>query len=41
MALVAAGLFLFASVTHSFGQATRNITLEEAVELSLKNSKQL
>jgi outer membrane protein len=41
MALVAAGLFLFASATHSFGQATRNITLEEAVELSLKNSKQL
>lgn len=41
MALVAAGLFLFVSVTHSFGQATRNITLEEAVELSLKNSKQL
>ena len=41
MALVAAGLILFASATHSFGQATRNITLEEAVELSLKNSKQL
>ncbi|WP_229216589.1 TolC family protein [Dyadobacter sp. 3J3] len=38
MAFVAVGLILIAS--HSFGQ-TRNITLEEAVELSLKNSKQL
>ncbi|MCF0056167.1 TolC family protein [Dyadobacter sp. CY356] len=39
MAFVAVGLILIAS--HSFGQTIRNITLEEAVELSLKNSKQL
>jgi outer membrane protein len=39
MAFVAAGLILIA--THSFSQTTRKITLEEAVELTLKNSKQL
>jgi outer membrane protein TolC len=39
MAFVVVGLILIAS--HSFGQTIRNITLEEAVELSLKNSKQL
>lgn len=41
MAFVAVGLILIASASHSFGQTIRNITLEEAVELSLKNSKQL
>lgn len=41
MAFVAVGILLIAASSHSFGQNIRNITLEEAVELSLKNSKQL
>jgi outer membrane protein TolC len=41
MAWVAAGVFWLAMSAHSFAQTARTITLEEAIEMSLKNSKQL
>ncbi len=40
MSFAAIALFVLAA-SHSFAQTPRKITLEEAVELSLKNSKQL
>ncbi|TLV04104.1 TolC family protein [Dyadobacter luticola] len=41
MMWVSAGLIWLVTTTHSFAQTARTITLEEAIEMSLKNSKQL
>ncbi|CAG5067695.1 hypothetical protein DYBT9623_00416 [Dyadobacter sp. CECT 9623] len=41
MVWVAAGAIWIAANSHAFAQAARTITLEEAIEMSLKNSKQL
>jgi outer membrane protein len=41
MKWIAAGLVWALAMTHSFAQTARTITLEEAIEMSLKNSKQL
>ncbi|SEI42692.1 Outer membrane protein TolC [Dyadobacter koreensis] len=41
MAFAAIAILVMAATSHSFAQTPRQITLEEAVELSLKNSKQL
>ena len=41
MVYAAAGVIWMAAATHSFAQNARTITLEEAIEMSLKNSKQL
>ncbi len=39
--LLIIGLALVISTTHSIGQTARTITLEEAISMSLQNSKQL
>ena len=41
MTMLAIGLALIVTTTHSFAQTTRTITLEEAISMSLQNSKQL
>ena len=41
LVFVAAGMFLLAIHTQSIAQSARTITLEEAIDMSLKNSKQL
>ena len=41
MAFAAIAILVMAAASHSFAQTPRQITLEEAVELSLKNSKQM
>jgi len=41
MLSLAIGLFLIVATTRSHAQTARTITLEEAVEMSIKNSKQL